>query len=135
MDFRLFFKNKFLRKTFGEFANSLDNSDYSKFKQTLKDNRSWYIPASLFNTQDKTIKKLFDTIDGSGLGKDSSGNLINNHSGSKNQRLEIQEMYDWIKYNYKLYKGSEISDEELSKMKMSEFMNYVEDFLNQGFEL
>ena len=35
MDFRLFFKNKFLRKTFGEFAASLENADYNKFKQML----------------------------------------------------------------------------------------------------
>ena len=134
MDFRFFFRNKFLRKTFGEFANSLNNSDYTKFKQTLKDNRSWYIPGSLFNTQDKIIKNLFDTIDGSGLGKDEAGNLINNHSGNKNDRLELKEMYDWIKYNYKIYMGKEISDEDLSNMKMSQFMEYVEDFLNKGFK-
>lgn len=134
MDFRFLFRNKFLRKTFGEFANSLNNSDYTKFKKTLKDNRSWYILSSLFEIHDKTIRNLFNAIDGSGLGKDEAGNLINNHSGSKNERLELEEMYDWIKYNYKIYKGEEISDEELSKMKMSQFMEYVEDFLNKGFK-
>lgn len=135
MDFRLFFKNRFLRTTFGDFANFIENADYSQFKNTLKTNRSWYVPASLFNTQDKTIRKLFDTIDGSGFGKDAGGNPVNNHSGDKNEKLEINEIYDWIKYNYRVYKGSDISDEELSKMKMSDFMNYVEEFLNQGFEL
>ncbi len=134
MDFRFFFKNKFLRKTFGEFAASLENADYNKFKQTLKDNSSWYVPGIIFKTKDKIIQGLFDKIDGCGLGRDLNGNLINNHSGNANNILELKEMYDWIKYNYKLYKGKEISDDELSKMKMSQFMEYVEDFLNKGFK-
>ena len=135
MDFRLFFKNKFLKRSFADFANTLDNADYDKFKQTLKDNSSWYVPNSLFDKKDAVIRRLFNTIDGSGLGRDAQGNLINNYSGNKNSRLELKEMYDWIKYNYKIYKGKEISEEELANMKMSDFMNYVEDFLNKGFQI
>lgn len=131
MDFRLFFRNKFLRTTFGNFAESLNDADYSKFKGTLKTNRSWYIPAGLFEAEDKTIQKLFDSIDGSIMSNDDK----KFSRGEKNSKLEEKELYDWVKYNYKTFTGKEITDEELKNMKMSEFMSEVEDFLNNGFEL
>jgi len=134
MDFRFFFNNKFLKRTFGEFASSLDNSDYETFKDTLKKNRSWYIPASIFNTGDKTIHKLFDNIDGTTLKKDSE-KLIKDYSKGKNAKLEQSEIYDWVRYNYETFTGKKITDEELKNMKMSEFMKLVEEFLNNGFEL
>ena len=132
MDFRLFFKNKFLRTTFGDFVNTLDNGDYSTFKRTLVKNSSWYVPASLFNKEDKIIQKLFNSIDGSSL---NNGNSDSFEYGEKNSKIESQELYDWVRYNYKQFKGKDITDEELSNMKMSEFMEYVVDFLNNGFEL
>lgn len=130
MDFRLFFKNKFLRKSFGDVAQSLDNADYSTFKETLKTNSSWYVPSSIFNTHDKIIHQLFDSIDGTVL--NNSGNNIH---GEKNNQLEMQELYDWVRYNYKQFKGEDISQEKLENMTMSDFMSYVEDFLNNGFKL
>ena len=129
MDFRLFFKNKFLKTTFGDFANSLNNADYTTFKNTLKSNKSWYIPASIFNSEDKTIHKLFDSIDGTQL---KNGQ---NEYGEKNQQLELQELYDWVRYNYKQFKGKELTDEQLKNMKMSEFMKNVEEFTSKGFKL
>ena len=132
MDFRLFFKNKFLRKTFGDFVNTINNGDYSTFKSTLVKNSSWYVPASLFNKEDKVIQKLFNSIDGSSL---KNGNSDSFEYGTKNSKLESQELYDWVRYNYKHFTGKDISNEELYNMKMSEFMNKVEDFLNNGFEL
>ncbi|MCR5265465.1 MAG: hypothetical protein K6E29_02595 [Cyanobacteria bacterium RUI128] len=130
MDFRLFFKNNFLKKPFSYFANSLDDADYTRFKDTLKKNSSWYVPNSVFNSHDKIIHKLFDSIDGTVL-----SNSGENIYGEKNNRLEKQELYDWVKYNYKQFKGKDISTEELENMSMSEFMNNVEDFLNNGYEL
>lgn len=129
MDFRLFFKNKFLRTTFGDFANSLNNANYATFKNTLKSNKSWYIPASIFNSEDKTIHKLFDSIDGTQL---KNGQ---NKYGEKNQQLELQELYDWVRFNYKQFKGKELTDDELKNMKMSDFMKNVEEFTSNGFKL
>lgn len=129
MDFRLFFKNRFLKTTFGDFANSLDNSDYATFKNTLTSNRSWYVPASLFETEDKTFLKLFNSIDGTTL-----NDGIFENSG-KNKQIEQKELYDWVKYNYRQFKGKELSDDELKNMKMSEFMKNVEEFTQNGFKL
>ena len=129
MDLRFFFKNRFLKQTFGDFAQKVNNDDYESFKTTLKENRSWYIPASLFNSEDKTFKQLFNSIDGSTMNQDTFS------YGQKNARLESQELYDWVKYNYKEFKGKDITDEELRNMKMSDFMKLVAEFVEKGFKL
>ena len=129
MDLRFFFKNRFLKQSFGDFAQRLDNSDYQTFKSLLANNSSWYVPTSLFNKEDKIIHKLFDSIDGS----DMSGGVF--EYKERNSKLEEKELYDWVKYTYKQVKGKDLTDKELSNMKMSEFMRIADEFVKNGFDL
>ena len=122
MDLRLFFKNKFLKRNFGDFVKLLDNSDYNQFKNVLKQNSSWYVPSSIFDAGDKDIKELFDSIDGSTMTAGTFGNK------SKNSTLEEQELYDWVKFNYKQFKNKDITDNDLKNMSMSEFMEIANDY-------
>ena len=122
MDLRLFFKNKFLKRNFGDFVKLLDNSDYNQFKSVLKQNSSWYVPSSIFDAGDKDIKELFDSIDGSTMTAGTFGNK------SKNSTLEEQELYDWVKFNYKQFKNKDITDNDLKNMSMSEFMEIANDY-------
>lgn len=133
MDLKLLFGRKFLKKSFGEVSSNLDNVDCTQFRQALKDNSAPLIPNRLFNA--KVVDELFHKIDGTEIKRDSVGNFSSAVPHEKNDRLEQQELVDWVKMNYETFTGKKISDNELMSMSMAKFMGIVDEMLDNGYEL
>lgn len=133
MDFRFIFGKRFLKRSFGDVASSMDGYSCAQFRQALKDNSAVYIPNCVFNSKD--VDLLFNAIDGTKIERDLSGNFSSSVPQAKNNRIERQELVDWVKMNYETFTGKRISDEELTAMPMSRFMSVVEEMLNNGYKL
>ena len=130
MGFDIFIKNEFLNQSIGQFTDKMGMMSKVDICNVIVQNKSWYVSKSvmrkaLANNEDK-VSSIFKKIDGRVLNSDA---ILDGRETTEVRRaddlLEKQEIFQLVKDYYRQEKNVRLSDEEVSKMKMSEFIEII----------
>ncbi len=117
MDYKKFIKNNFLNQTIGSYSDNFCNANYQKVEKEFSNCLVWFVPRKVVTSNRQTIHTIFDHIDS--LKK-------------KNGLIEKDEIYILVKQYYSEVKHQNVTDEQISQMKMStivDVLGYIIDHL------
>ena len=130
MGFDIYIKKEFLNQPIEQFTNSAGLLSKKDVCDIILANKSWYVPKSIMKKalkeNDDKVTSIFNKIDGRILNNDA---ILDGKETVEIRRtdnlVEKQEIYQLIKDYYRENKEIRLSNEEVSKMKMSELIDII----------
>ena len=130
MGFDIFIKNEFLNQSIGQFTDRMGMMSKDDVCDVIVKNKSWYVSKSVMRkalaANDDKVSSIFKKIDGRVLNRDA---IFDGKESVEVRRadnlVEKQEIYQLVKDYYREKKDVRLTDEEVSKMKMSEFIEII----------
>ncbi len=133
MDFDIYVKNKFLNKTMGEFTSEYKYATYNDIENIIMNNKSWYVPNSFIKKGRPIIESIFNSIDGRVLNKDQlRKKLTTTPVRHKDNLIEKAEIYQLIKDYFHCEKSIDLTNEQVSKLKIKDFLDIIVVFLEKS---
>lgn len=128
MGYTFFIRKSFLHQSVGDFANNFDKTDYKGFEKIVTDNCIWGMGKVAIKVCRKSVKSVFENVDGIPLYNQNSGAV---DLTRKDGFVDKDEMLQLIKDSYKLVEGKNISDEDLNKMSIKDAINLIIKYWNR----
>lgn len=105
-----FIKKSFLNQSVSAFSENLGNADFNKVMSVIKNNKTILMPSKLLNNNKDAIYSVFDAI---------------SNSITQDNRVDKNEIYDFIRGYYNKVKKQEISDEQISKLRVLDLLDIL----------
>lgn len=105
-----FIKKSFLNQSVSALSDNLGNADFNKIMFVIKNNKTFLMPSKLLNNNRGTIYSVFEAV---------------SNSITQDNRVDKNEIYEFIRGYYNKVKKQDISDEQIGKLRVLDLLDII----------
>jgi hypothetical protein len=105
-----FIKKSFLNQSVSTLSDNLGNADFNKIMFVIKNNKTFLMPSKLLNNNRGTIYSVFEAV---------------SNSITQDNRVDKNEIYEFIRGYYNKVKKQDISDEQIGKLRVLDLLDII----------
>jgi hypothetical protein len=105
-----FIKKTFLNQSVSALSDNLGNADFNKIMFVIKNNKTFLMPSKLLNNNRGTIYSVFEAV---------------SNSITQDNRVDKNEIYEFIRGYYNKVKKQDISDEQIGKLRVLDLLDII----------